>query len=661
MNAAPSAGAAASGPRADRHHILTMKPAIPDLVRQKLDELPLATGCYLMHGARNEVLYVGKATVLRQRVRSYFTPSQASDPKVEMLVPEVRDITWWITHSELEALTLENNLIKEHQPPFNVRLKDDKTYPYLKINWQDPFPRVEVTRIMRRDGARYFGPYTNARNIYRTLEGIRRIFPYLDCDRTITGQDERPCLYYHLKMCGGPCIGAQSSEEYRQGLRQMMRFLRGDAAPVLSLLDERMRKAAANLDFERAALIRDRMKAARRIVNQQRIIGTTPDDEDCVATASDPDTRDTVVQIMFVRKGRLIGREHFLLTGQERASRKGRETAPGNLIGAFLQQYYAEAAFIPPTVLVQAMPDQEELLARYLTSLRGRKVRLAVPLRGAKRKLMELAHANAREYLRVRQATWQTEAHRQTQALAELQEALDLPRPPARMECYDISTLQGTHTVGAMVVFVRGVPRKREYRRFRIQGRGAQGAPDDTASMREMLERRFRRAAAKSPENGRGTRSTWHLLPDLVIVDGGKGQLRQAVEVLRAHSLLHVIPVIGLAKRHEEIFQPGQREPLRLPPDSQGLYLLQRIRDEAHRFGVTFHRTLRGKAMTRTLLDDVPGIGPARRQRLLAWCEGDLERLREAEPMDLVRIPGMNRKVVQALREHLATTVTNRS
>ncbi len=631
-----------------------MKSSLPELVRQKLDELPMATGCYLMHDHTGKVLYVGKASVLRQRVRSYFTTSQAKDPKVELLVAEVCDLSWWITHSELEALTLENNLIKKHMPPYNVRLKDDKSFPYLKINWQDPFPRVEVVRTVRADGARYFGPYTSTRNIHRTLEGIRRIFPYLDCDRTITGQDKRPCLYYDLKMCGGPCIGAQDAADYRQNLRQMMRFLRGDTTTVLHKLETRMQQAADNLEFERAALIRDRIRAARHLVDQQRMIGSAPLDVDCVAVARDPDTHNAVVQILFVRQGRLIGRDHFWLAGKELETKSGAETRRGHLIGAFLQQYYAEATFVPPTVLVQAMPDEQGLLEDYLSYRRERRVRLAIPQRGAKRKLMELALANAEETLRVQQTTWQVDAHQQTTALAELQEMLNLPRSPVRMECYDISTLQGSHTVGAMVVFDRGAPCKSAYRKFRIQGRGSQGIPDDYASMREMLERRVRRATASDsvPPGQRG-RSLWHVLPDLIIVDGGPGQLTQAVEVLRAHNLLHVIPVISLAKREEAIFRPGEPQPLLLPPHSPALFLLQRIRDEAHRFGITYHRSLRSQAMTRTVLDDVPGIGPARRRQLLVWCEGDLDRLRQADVAELSQIPGMNRKVAQTLQDAL--------
>ncbi len=641
-----------------------MARALPSLVRRKLDALPAQPGCYLFLNRAGDVLYVGKATVLRSRVRSYFAPSQAYGTKSQHLVPEIQDISWWLTHSALEALTLENALIKEHQPPFNVRLKDDKTYPYLKIHWQDPFPKISVTRHMRQDGARYFGPYTNVKAVYQTLEGIRSIFPYLDCDRTITGQDERPCLYYHLQMCGGPCIGAQDAASYRQGLRQMMRFLRGDAAETLQLLQARMEKAAEQLDFERAATLRDRIRAAKRIVGNRHLVGAKPADADYIAAAFEADSQQAVVQILFVRNGSLVGRDNFPLLGQDPAPRAAAPCRRSRLIGAFLQQHYAKAAFIPPEILVQAMPEKQALLEEFLAQQRGKKVKLAVPLRGPKRRVLELAYENAREHLRVQQATWQIAEQQRTEALGALQETLDLPRLPARMECYDVSTLQGTHTVGAMTVFVQGAARKSEYRKFRIQGKGGAGQPDDYASMREMLQRRFQRAveAIRAPQSDtRKARSPWGVLPDLVIVDGGKGQLTQAVEVLKELDLLHMISVIGLAKEHEEVFLPGQAQGLRLSPTSPGLFLLQRIRDEAHRFGVAYHRQLRRKAATKSVLDDVPGIGPVRRKQLLTWCAGDLHRLQRAHVTELASIPGMNRKAARAVQDFLAAAATTRS
>ena len=440
-----------------------------------------------------------------------------------------------------------------------------------------------------------------------------------------------------------------------------MRFLRGDTGQVMRQLRERMEQAAGNLDFERAALIRDRIKAAERIVGQQVLIGAQPDNEDCITTVPDPESGTAVVQIMFVRQGRLVGRDHYRLELGKSQDPGAAEERRGDLIGSFLQQFYAKAAYVPALILVQAMPPDQAWLEQWLAERRGTKVRLSVPLRGPKRRLMESGLENNLEYLRIQQATARVDTNRQQAAIAELEEALQLPRPPVRMECYDISTLQGNHTSGSMVVFARGVPRKSDYRRFRIRGTGARGVPDDFASMREMLDRRFARAGEKSLDPGRKGKTAWNVLPDLVIVDGGKGQLSQAVAVLRKYDLLHVVPVVGLAKRSEEVFVPGQPESILLPRDSQGLFLLQRIRDEAHRFAITHHRALRGKAMTRTVLDDVPGVGPARRKGLLAFCEGDLDRLRQVDLDLLAGLPGMTRKVAQAVQDHLGSGSTSRS
>lgn len=623
-------------------------------VQQKLDELPDKPGCYLMRDERNQVLYVGKALVLRNRVRSYFQPSAKHPPRIQEMVAKVQDITWWVTRTEMEALVLENDLIKRYLPRYNVMLKDDKGYPYIKVNWQDDFPKVERVRQMAQDGARYFGPFTSSWAVSRTLETMRKIFPYLDCDRTIDGNDDSPCLYYHLKLCGGPCIGAQSREEYREGIQQLMNFLEGDTEEVMGRLESRMNEAAANYNFEVAAIYRDRIKAAQRIVQQQQIVGAQSDDEDVLAIAQDPKSSDTVVQIFFVRRGRLLGRENFALQGVEFTETSAENL--GDLIGIFIQRFYGEAAQIPPRLLVQFTPPEKRLLEKWLSQKRGAKVEIRMPQRGKKRKLMELAQSNAEEYLRVQQAQWAEDTNRQTQALAELQEALGLENPPARMECYDISTLQGTNTVGSMVVFARGAPLKSAYKRFKIRGKGSQGEPDDFASMREVLRRRFRRAVEAEPDSpGRKARSSehWRILPDLVIVDGGKGQLGVAVEVLAEFGLSEIVPVIGLAKREEEVFLPGRSSPIWLKRGSQALYLIQRIRDEAHRFAITYHRNLRRKGQTTSVLDGVPGIGPTRRKALLQFFSGDLDKIRQASVEELLAVPGMNRKAAASVKEHL--------
>ena len=665
---------------------------IPEKLAQKLDNLPHAPGCYQMHNAAGKVIYVGKAVVLRNRVRSYFHASANHNAKTQALVDEIVDVTWWVTKTELEALILENELIKRYKPRYNIRLKDDKSFPYIKVNWQHDFPKVQVVRRMSKDGARYFGPYTSSRACYHTLDALRRVFPYLDCDREITGRDPRPCLYYHIKLCGGPCIGAQNRDEYRGTIKQLMSFLEGDTDQVLKQLDEQMGRAAENMQFELAALYRDRLQAAQRIAEQQKIISTSQEDADYIALAQDARNGDTAVQVFMVRHGRLIGRDNFLLEGSDvldlyattangsgapaegaalpleeggqsasaAAAAPGFETwRLGTLAGIFIQQFYDNAPFIPPLILVQAMPADRPVLEEWLAEKRSMKVELRVPRRGDKLKLMEMAQENAGEFLRLQQAERAADTNRQTEAVAELQAALHLERPPARIECYDISTLQGTNTVGAMVVFVKGAPAKQYYKRFKIRGKGGQGEPDDFASMREVLRRRFRRlvedpADAHDPgAKGRDEDDTWRIAPDLVIVDGGKGQLGIAVNVFEELGLYGRIPIVGLAKREEEIYRPHQSDPLWLKRGSEALHLVQRVRDEAHRFGITYHRNLRTKEQVHSKLDDIPGVGPRRRKALMAHFDGDLQRVREASLEELMAVPGINRKVAETIKENL--------
>lgn len=629
---------------------------LPEKVAQKLENLPDTPGCYLMLNGDGKVVYVGKAIVLRNRVRSYFHASAQHTPKTQALVAEIQDINWWVTQTELEALILENELIKRYRPHYNIRLKDDKQFPYIKVNWQQDFPKIEIVRKVQKDGGRYFGPYTSGRACYQTLDALRRIFPYLDCERTITGNDARPCLYYHIKMCGGPCIGRQSREEYRATLEQLMDFLSGDADRVLEQLQTQMERAAENLQFELAALYRDRLRSAQQVAEQQKIVNTRLEDADYIAVAQDEKTGDAAVQVFMVRRGRLIGRESVLLEGAE--TPQADVNQQGLLIGVFIQQFYDAIAFVPGLILVQAMPADWQVLEQWLSEKRNGAVEMRLPQRGAKRQLMEMAQQNAAEYLRLQQAEWAADTNRQTQALAELQEALSLKEPPARIECYDISTFQGEETVGSMVVFAKGAPLKSAYKRFKIRGKGSQGAPDDFASMGEMLRRRFRRVVEETDqsdpgEKARASDESWRILPDLVIVDGGKGQLGVAVEVLEEFGLLDRIPLVSLAKREEEIFHPRQSTPTWLKRGSQALYLVQRIRDEAHRFAITYHRNLRGKAQVRSLLDEIKGIGPARRKALLTYFGGDLEKIRSSSVEELMAVPGMNRKSAEAIKAQL--------
>jgi excinuclease ABC subunit C len=621
---------------------------------EKLDLLPARPGVYIYRDARGTIIYVGKAVNLRNRVRSYFHASAELTTKTQRLVSEIADLEIWPTDTELEALLLECNLIKQHKPKYNVRLKDDKRYPYIKVNWQDPFPKVLTTRKMEQDGARYFGPFTNSSAVYQTLDMLRKIFPYLTCDREITGRDKRACLYYDIKLCSAPCIGAASQAEYRATIEQLCRFLEGKTEQVEAEIQRKMQAASEAMEFERAAQYRDQLKAIHHIVERQKIISTTAQDQDVVAFARDDSRGDACVQVFFIRQGKLIGREYFVLEGAQ--DEDAREIMSG-----FLKQFYEEAATIPPEVLIQVNIEEAGIIEQWLKQKRGGTVRLDVPKNGQPAELVNMAAESAAQTLAVLEAQWQADEHKHEEALQQLAEALDLAAPPARIECFDISNLQGTATVGSMVVFVKGVPKKADYRKFNVKS--AQDEPNDFASMKEVLTRRFRRyldgkqtfevsetskVSGKLP--GKKKDSSFAMLPDLLIVDGGKGQLGVAVEVLKEHGLFEAVPVVGLAKQQEEIFVPGRPDSILLPRKSQGLYLIQRVRDEAHRFAITAHRTQRAKLGLASQLDAIPGVGPARRKQLLKRF-GSLEGIRAASEEELAEV--VPRQVAQAIKATL--------
>lgn len=610
-----------------------------------LESLPTKPGVYLYKSAAGKVIYVGKAVNLRARVRSYFHQSAQHAPKIRRLVEEIADIEFIVAGSELEALLLENNLIKKHQPRYNVRLKDDKRYPYIKVHWQDPFPRVTTTRYILDDGARYFGPYTAAAAAYQTLDLVRKIFPYLTCTRTITGKDERACLYFHIGRCAAPCIGVVDQEEYRAIIQRLCDFLSGHTETVVADLQRQMQAAAEALDFEKAALVRDQLRAIEHVVEKQKIISPDMTDHDVVAFARE--NSDTCVQVFFIRAGRLIGREYFLLDGTA-------EEGDQAIMTSFIKQFYDQVSSVPPEILLPQEVDEVLIIRDWLRSKRGADVMLKVPRDGQERELVQMAAENAAETLAHLRAQWQADESKQSEALSDLQQTLNLPAPPGRIECYDVSTLQGTHTVASMVVFVKGVPRKSDYRRFKM--RSVQGQ-DDFASMQEALRRRFKRMqdAGYQLDESPGKKdeyNAWSLLPDLVIVDGGKGQLNAALEVLDEFDLRDALPIAALAKREEELFIPGQAESVVLPRTSQGLFLVQRIRDEAHRFAVEYHRKLRGERGIASQLDQIPGIGPRRRQLLLKTF-GSIEAIRAASLDELTAVPGMTRNAAEQVKSYL--------
>jgi excinuclease ABC subunit C len=607
-------------------------------LRERLDSMPTKPGVYLMKDVAGKVIYVGKAINLRNRVRSYFHASGGQTGKVRRLVAHIDDFEFIVTASELEALILECNLIKKHRPRFNVRLKDDKRYPYIKITVQDDYPRIYTVRRMQGDGARYFGPYTSSKAVHQTMELLRKLFPYLTCKREITGHDERPCLYYHIGRCAGPCIGAVSKEEYRGLIHQVILFLEGRQERIIAKLRQEMEAAAQEWDYERAAALRDQIEALETVIEKQKVVFAAGNDQDVIAFARDDGQ--ACVQTFFIRGGKLIGREYFVLTGTH-------EEDSSEIMTSFVKQFYDQAAYVPPNILLQHNLDEAMVIEGWLQQKRGTKVSIRVPRRGKGRELVQMVAENAMETLAQLRAEWAAEQARQVTALDELQEYLELEQAPTRIECYDISNIQGESATGSMVVFVKGVPRKSDYRRFRIKS--VDGA-DVYAMLQEVLRRRFKRAAKQQDETS-DAKEAWGILPDLLIVDGGKGQLNAAREVMTGLGVDH-IPTIGLAKQREEVFVPGRSKPILLPRDAEGLYLLQRVRDEAHRFAITYHRGLRQRKGLTSQLDAIPGIGPKRRQALMRRF-GSLDAIRDASVEELAAVGGMNAKVAEQIKEHL--------
>ena len=617
---------------------------ISEHIQDILKTVPQEPGCYLMKNKLGKVIYVGKANNLRHRVRSYFHTSAQKHPRTSQLVKNISDIEWIIVASELEALILEMNLIKEYQPHFNVQLKDDKRYPFIKIHWQDPFPKVTVTRKVEKDGSRYYGPYINVWAVNQTLDLLRRIFPYLTCSRTITGQDQRACLYYDIQLCTAPCIGRINQDEYREMIKELGAFLNGRTDSIVKKLEDEMKQASTEMKYERAAQIRDQLDAIQRIVEEQRIISTKFADSDVIAMASQENT--ACIQVFFIRGGKLTGREYFLVEDTD-------QTADQDLLTEVIKQFYDQAPTIPNQILLPREVEEARIIRRWLKNQRGgKKVELLVPQRGEKKKLVNMAAENATSMLASLKSQEKSEQDRAEGALDALQTGLDLSSPPMRIECYDISNTQGTALVGSMVVFQNGLPENSHYRQFNI--RSVVG-PDDYASMEEVLRRRFKRlvlsAEEKSKPGGKPDPS-FSALPDLVLIDGGKGQLNRAVEVLKEFDLLDTIAIAGLAKQHEEVYLPGEDYPVRFDKNSPGLHLLQRSRDEAHRFAISAHRKRRSRQGLESVLEKIPGIGPARRRELLMKFH-TIQNIRQASVEEISQTPKITLKIAQSIKKHL--------
>lgn len=634
---------------------------------QTLSQVPDVPGVYMMIDKSGDILYIGKAVSLRNRVRSYFQDSAAHHIRTQAMVERVVDVRTIVVTNEVEALILEANLIKRYQPPYNVRLRDDKRYPYLKVT-NEPFSRVVFTRVVKDDGARYFGPYTNASALRELIDLVRLVFPLRTCPEPIDGRRRRPCLQYHIKRCLAPCVGYQSEEDYERMIEEVVLFLEGKQESLLARLQGEMVQAAEGYNFETAARIRDRIVHVRRVTESQKVVWRSRLDMDLIGVARAQGQ--ACMQVFLVRGGKLIGQEHFILDGVH-------DQSDAELFSEFAKQFYTartaaapdapgssplanlriardnqapvpekhrrsrgSASAIPKEVLVQALPDDASVIESWLTEFKGVRVRMLVPQRGDRADYMRLVQKNAEQNLKAFLAHQEVQESAQARSLAELAHALELPELPHRIECYDISNIQGTNPVSSMVVFAEGRAKKSDYRKFKIQ---YDKGPNDFAMMQETLRRRLRylrdRAETPGVEQQLAKKEKFNKKPDLLLIDGGKGQLNAVVEVLEELDMTG-IPVAGLAKEHEWLYLPGQSEPIVLPPNSAGLHLVMRIRDEAHRFAITYHRQRRAKAMTHSALDALAGVGPVRKKRLLT-AFGSLAAIKRAGVDEIAAVKGM--------------------
>jgi len=658
-----------------------------EALQQRIAQIPDAPGVYQMMGSDGDVLYIGKAISLRNRVRSYFQDSATHHIRTEAMIERIVDVRTIVVTNEIEALILEANLIKRYQPPFNVRLRDDKRYPYLKVT-NEPFPRVVFTRVVKDDGARYFGPYTNAHGLRELLDLVRLVFPLRTCREPIDGRRHRPCLQYHIKRCLAPCVGYQNEADYDATIEEVVLFLEGKQESLLARLQNEMTQSAESLNFETAARLRDRIVQVRRVTEGQKVVWKSRLDMDLIAAARSQGQ--ACMQVFMVRGGKLIGQEHFILEGVY-------EQSDATLFAEFLKQFYTArtgstpeipgiSAFakqriardnevpipekrhrhnpratnaVPKEILVQIDPTERGVIEAWLSELKSQRVRVLVPQRGARAEYMRLVQKNAEQNLKAFLVHQEVQETAQARSLTEIADALELPKIPHRIECYDISNIQGTNPVSSMVVFVEGRPKKSDYRKFKIQyDRG----PNDFAMMQETLRRRLRYLRRETDADVAhesvdpltkelAKKEKFNKTPDLLLIDGGKGQLNAVAEVLEEMDMTG-IPVAGLAKEHEWLYVPGQPEPIVLPPNSAGLHLIMRVRDEAHRFAVTYHRQRRAKEMTRSALDAFEGVGPVRKKRLLS-AFGSVAAIRRAGVDEVAAVKGMTPALASRLKAAL--------
>ena len=598
-------------------------------------QLPASPGVYLMKDTQGNILYIGKAATLQHRVRSYFSRTGNLDPKTRRMVARIADIDFFVTASEEEALVLELNLIKRHSPYYNIRLKDDKTFPYLKIDVDEDWPRVQITRRLEGNGGRYFGPFASAKSIRRALKVVKNIFPFRPCSKNLSRPLSRPCLEYDLLNCSAPCTGAITREEYAAIIKQLILFLEGRQETVIKQLENEMKRASESLDYEKAARIRDRIQAVKEVVKWQKMATIVKGEQDAIAFARDRDQ--AYAQVFFVRGGKLIGREGFVLQGT-------RSVADGQIMTSFVKQFYNSASYIPPLILLQFPVEGRAVIENWLTGKRGSKARIRMPGRGAKKQLIDIVSENVArglQQLKIKQISSPASIEA---ALEEIKEKLDLADLPSRMEGYDISNIQGRSAVGSMVVFDKGKPKTAHYRRFRIK---TVPSADDYAMLREVIRRRFGRFENSASSGA----DSWAVLPDLILIDGGRGQLNSVINVMDEMGVKSV-PVASIAKENEEIFITKIIKPIILPHTSPGLQLLQRLRDEAHRFALSYHHHIHKKVSLASALDLIPGIGSQRKRNLLRQF-GSVSSIKDATLEQLTATDGLNINIARRIKEYL--------
>ena len=595
-------------------------------LKEKANNLPHEPGVYLMKNNKGEIIYVGKAKSLQNRVSTYFQNTKHQRFKTTVLVDRISTFEYIVTDTEVEALILENNLIKKHNPKYNIQLKDDKTYPYIKVSTQQNFPRVYKTRVIKNDGARYFGPYTDIRAVNNLLELLHDIYPLRTCKKRNMERQERACLNYHIEKCAGPCINKITQEDYNRLIDEVIMLLEGKEKSLIEELETKMESAAKDLDYELAAKYRDQIEAINKLTQKQKVVSEDLVNQDIIAAAKDEEQ--ICLQLLIVRNGRLIGKEDFIFKDEESVELAGT---------AFLQQYYDTAYYVPQEILLEFELQEQELIAEWLTEQQNKKIEIKVPQQGNKKELVDMAAKNAYYNLKEHNFKAKMNSLQIGPGVESLGEYLGLDSSPYRIEGFDISHIQGTDTVASLVVFEGGQAKKSDYRRFKIE---SLEQPDDFAAMEEVIERRY----TKLDREEKG-------FPDLILIDGGKGQLSSAVSILEelGHGEQNII---SLAKREEELFLPGKKEPLLLPKNSEALHLVQRVRDEAHRFAVNYHRKLRSRRLTHSMLDDIAGVGPKRRKKLLKHF-GSLQKVKQAGVEELSEVKGVGSKLAQEIKEYL--------